>query len=386
MKRRILVWLFSILMIGILVESAVCQSHDVIVKDNLRYLVIEGSPYERGVQHGEKLKEEIHDLVKLWRADIEKTYQMDPDVFISDFLEKTNYLSSIRKHTPDILEELRGIADGADVDFNTMYAFQLVDEFWVVGPELVQNRCTSFGVKKSRRNPGYTAQTLDIPFFHGYQTLIHIKDSRNDMETFLLSFPGIVGANGMNNRPVSVCVNAITQMDYSYDGLPVAFVIRGCLEKDSFKDAVKFIKNITHGAPQNYLIGDIDHVSSFECSQNEVAEFIPFPGADYTYHTNHPLVNFNYGKGLINFLKKQGKTTQEYEPRCSRFQWLQENYHENSKTFVVDDLKSIFSNRDCNINNRSTFSCTIMVLTKNPELHITGGRPDEVPFQVFRFE
>jgi hypothetical protein len=372
-------------MTGVFVECATCQGHDVIVKDGLRYLVIEGSPYERGVQHGEKLKKEIHEVVALWKADIKKTYQMEPDTFIAEFLKKTDFISSIKKHTPGILEELKGIADGAEVDFKTMYAIQLVDEFWVVGPELVQNKCTSFGVKKSPGNPSYTAQTLDIPFFHGYQTLIHIKDPENDMETFLLTLPGFVAANGMNNRPVSVCVNAITQLDHSYDGLPVAFVIRGCLERESFNDVVKFINKITHGAPQNYLIGDADHVASFECSQNKVAEFIPFKAAGFTYHTNHPLVNFNYGKRLISELARHGKTIKEYAPRCSRLLWLLENFKEHSNKFDVDELKRIFRNRDCNINNRSTFSCTIMVLTEHPELHITGGRPDEVPFQVFRF-
>jgi len=148
--------------------------------------------------------------MKVWKTDIQKMYKMDPEIFISEFTKKTDFISSIKKHTPNILKELEGIADGAGIDFNTMYAFQLVDEFWVIGPELAQNRCTSFGVKKSIKNPSFTAQTLDIPFFHGYQTLIHMKDPKNDMETFLLTFPGFVAANGMNDRPVSVCVNAIS--------------------------------------------------------------------------------------------------------------------------------------------------------------------------------
>ena len=33
---------------------------------------------------------------------------------------------------PDLLEEVRGIADGAGVDFDTMYAYQLVDEIWAM--------------------------------------------------------------------------------------------------------------------------------------------------------------------------------------------------------------------------------------------------------------
>ncbi|MEE9503478.1 MAG: hypothetical protein V3V48_15495 [Candidatus Aminicenantaceae bacterium] len=52
----------------------------------------------------------------------------------------------------------------------------------------------------------------------------------------------------------------------------------------------------------------------------------------------------------------------------------------------VDTLNDIFSNREIIINNRGTFGCTIMKLGKNPELHISPGRPDKEPFQVFRFK
>jgi hypothetical protein len=52
----------------------------------------------------------------------------------------------------------------------------------------------------------------------------------------------------------------------------------------------------------------------------------------------------------------------------------------------VNVLKDIFRDRDTIINNRGTFGCTIMVLGENPELHISPGRPDEEPYQVFRFK
>jgi hypothetical protein len=51
----------------------------------------------------------------------------------------------------------------------------------------------------------------------------------------------------------------------------------------------------------------------------------------------------------------------------------------------VDLLKDIFRRRDIRINNTGTFGCTIMVLGEDPELHVSPGRPDEEPFQVFRF-
>jgi hypothetical protein len=52
----------------------------------------------------------------------------------------------------------------------------------------------------------------------------------------------------------------------------------------------------------------------------------------------------------------------------------------------IDTLKDILSDREIIINNRSTFGCTIMILGSLPELHISPGRPDEEPFQVFGFK
>lgn len=386
MKKLIYLWVIPYLVFGLHADKIACQEGDLVVKGNLRVLVLEGAPYNRGLNHGKMLKKEIHTLVEKWKADINKTHKMDADRFIAEFVRATDFISAIKKHTPDLLEEVKGIADGAGIDFNTMYAFQLVDEVWVIGEEIARNRCTSFGVRKTEKNPTYNAQNLDIPlFYHGYQTLLHIKDPERKLESFVFTFPGFIGANGLNNRPVSVNVNAIMQLEHSSDGLPVAFIVRGVLEKETYADAVKFLHTIKHAAGQNYIIGDVENMNSFECSENKVTKFIPFEGANFTYHTNHPLTNDNYSTELLEHLKAENKTPQEYEPYCFRFQSLKENFRDNSVTFDVEKVKTIFRSRDWKINRPSTFGCTIMVTSDNPELYISAGRPDEEPFFIFTF-
>ena len=386
MKRFIYLWVIPYVVFGLHAGKIACQSRDFVVEGNLRVLVLEGDPYERGLNHGRMLKKEIHGLVEKWKADINKTYKMDADRFIAEFVRGTDFIPAIKKHTPDLLEEVRGIADGAGIDFNTMYAFQLVDEMWVIGEEIARNRCTSFGVRKTGKNPTLNAQNLDIPlFYHGYQTLLHIKEPGRKLESFVFTFPGFIGANGMNNRPVSVNVNALMQLEHASDGLPVAFIVRGVLEKETYDDAVKFLHDIKHAAGQNYIIGDVENMASFECSENKVTKFIPFEGANFTYHTNHPLTNDNYSAELLDRIKAENKTPREYDPYCSRFKSLKENFRDNSVAFDVEKLKAIFGSRDWNINRPSTFGCTIMVTSDNPELHISAGRPDEEPFLVFTF-
>ena len=385
MRKIILLSIVSYFFYGCQTDTTPYQDSQLTIQGNLRVLVVEGTPYDRGFQHGSLLKTDIHELVNIWKNDLSDTYQMPADSFIAAFVAGTDFISAIQAHTPNLLEELRGIADGAEIDFTTMYAYQLVDEVWVLGRQIVENRCTSFGVQKTENNPTYTAQNLDIPFFHGYQTLLYVKDPSANLESFVLTFPGFIGANGMNNRPVSVVVNALMQLKPATDGLPVAFVVRGVLEKDTYTNAVDFLHNIKHAAGQNYIIGSVEQMASYECSESEVTEFVPFENAYFTYHTNHPLTNDNYTDGFLAYLQNEGMTLEEYNARCHRFNSMQANYPDNSSVFDVEELKSIFQNRDWGINNRSSFACTIMVLSDHPEFHITGGRPDEEPFQVFTF-
>ena len=363
----------------------ICQNSRLTQKGNLRIVTLEGEPYQRGFEHGKALKKEIHELLKLWRADIEQSYKVDADTFIKKFLKRTNFQKAIMRWTPDLWEELKGIAKGAEVELNTMYAFQLIDEMWVIGGDIQANNCTTIGVQKTK-SPSFVAQNLDIPrFYHGFQTLLHIKDPKTDWEAFVFTIPGLIGANGLNNHSIAVVVNAIQQLEHSLDGLPVAFIIRGILQRKTYDDAVKFIQTVKHGAPQNYMIGGSKNVGSFECSTTQVSSFVPFKDAHFTYHTNHPLANHAYSERFLEYIKSKNKTPRNYVHECPRFRALQNILKDNSIKIDASLLKEIFSDRETIINNRGTYGCTIMVLKDNPELHISPGRPDEEPFLTFTF-
>ncbi len=110
---------------------------------------VTGTPYERGVQQGRALKAQIHNVMKIWKADIERNFGMPAETFIDRFEKQTDFLPAIRQHTPQLLEELKGVAEDMKIDFKTMYVFQLIDELWAMGRELTKDKCTTFGVSKS---------------------------------------------------------------------------------------------------------------------------------------------------------------------------------------------------------------------------------------------
>jgi hypothetical protein len=351
--------------------------------EKLRIVDLEGTSYEMGKVHGQTLKNEIRDLVERWKADLVKTYRVTAEVFIQNLLKKTDFQPAIARWTPGLLDEVRGIADGAGVDFDTIYAYQLIDEVWAMDADLGLSKCTTIAAGKRNGNPAYVAQTLDIPtFYHGSQTVLRIRDKREGLETLVFTIPGVVAANGLNSRSVAVCVNAVTQLAYSPKGLPVAFIIRGILRQRSYEQAVKFLQDIQPAAPQNYVIGGPADAAAFERSAGKTSRFVPFEGAEFTYHTNHPLINDDFNPRFPETLKRREMTLEKYRTLCPRFNFLGQVLKDNSAEIDLTSLKILFQNRASGINNAGTYGCTIMVLGENPELHISPGRPDEEPFQI----
>src|SRR5436309_11919111 len=88
------------------------------------------------------------------------------------------------------------------------------------------------GVAKKGTNPAYIAQNMDLESFRdGFQTVLHIKAEGRRPEQFVFTFAGFIAANGMNSRSIGICANTLSQLRHCRDGLPVACIIRGTLER-----------------------------------------------------------------------------------------------------------------------------------------------------------
>ncbi len=360
----------------------------------VRVITLEGTPYTRGLQHGTVLKNEIHALVRLWKADLEKEYKLDAATFTRRFLQKTDFLSAMKRWTPDLIEEIKGIAAGAGVDFETMLLFQLPDEYWVNGEAIAAEHCTGLGMSRQGKQPTIIAQNLDVESYRdGYQIVLHIKHADSDLQAFVLSFPGLIGANGMNNKAVGICCNTLSQLAFCRDGLPVNCVIRGVLEQRTLDDASAFLHRIKHASGQNYIVGGRDRVVDFECSASKVCAFQPAGRHDVVWHTNHPLANDDYNAAHRERLAKHKNP----KPGSSsvRLQSVEQRLSKLPAPWDVDVFKATLSSHDsaqfpiCVSRGRGdviTFASTIMVLSERPELNITPGPPDVAAYETLTFE
>ncbi len=127
---------------GIQVGKALSAEVEMLANDQLRFVELSGTPYERGYTHGKLLKQEIQEVIRLFKEDIKQTTNEDPDQFITAFLDYTDYRTAIEKWTPSLLEELKGISDGSGVDLETIFMHQLGDEYWFNTRDVVSNENT----------------------------------------------------------------------------------------------------------------------------------------------------------------------------------------------------------------------------------------------------
>lgn len=356
-----------------------------------RVVELEGTPRERGLKHGRELREEIRGAVATWKEILRDTYQADPDLFIKQFLARTNYVPAVRKWTPGLLEEVQGISEGAGIDFPTMFAYQLVDEYWVNGGETLSERCSGIGIAATADHPAIVAQNTDLEGFRdGLQTLLHVRES-SGLEAYVLTVPGLVAGNGMNSRGVGIATNTLSQLAHDREGLPVAFVVRGVLQRGTFDEVESFLNAVPHASGQNYIVGGNGRVALFEAAAGKVVEITC--GAGFAYHTNHPLANDRTSKEGAEEMRQPnpGDSTR------TRYASLKRRLSAEPGTKALEVVAETLRSRDSEtypvcrrLKGRGTaaytFASTIMVLTgPQPTLMAAPGPPDEYEYARFRF-
>lgn len=364
---------------------------ELIAEGRLRYIQLSGTPYEIGFSHGSMLKDEIRAVTDSLKTDISRITEMNPDTFISKFLKETDFVSSMNKWTPDLLDEIKGISDGSGIDYNTILMHQLGDEFFFNTEYIMAHKCSSIGVSKTADHPTIAAQNMDIPiFFHGYQTVMKIKNKKTGLEKLILTIPGHIGITGMNNAGVSINCNILMQLDNAKKGLPVSCIVRGVTESTSLEEAVRFVNTIDHASGQNYIISGMDETHSFECSASEVVEFKPFENAHFTYHTNHPMVNTSYSKRYLEILHEQNVALDEALTICQRIPSFVSRFNEKTEDFGMKEIKEILSSRDHDgidvVSNVFTYASVIYVLDESPVFYIAPGKPHEEEYIEIKFK
>ncbi len=370
-------------------------------------IVLEGTPRQCGQIHGETRKTGILSHIEKWKTYLEISTQMNPETYIDQFLEETNLIKAVQRWTPEVLEEVEGIAEGSGVNFKIILALQLPDEEWwyqrekkgleFSGIGSSVDHCSTVGIHRQEGSPNYIAHNLDVPgYFDGYQVLLHKVDHVTNHESMIFSVDGIVALAGINNYGIGICCDAILQLNHSKDGLPVSFVNKGVLSRSNIVDAIDFVYRIKHASGQNYIISDPKRVIGLECSANKVTQQLPDRKTSIICHTNHPLVNddIKLSSNPVNSTKvpDSERVLSDSEIRLNT---LTTKLNNCSKPVEIEEIKSILSSHDFPNNpicrhktsetGPMTLGCMIMELSPLPTLYMSSSPPCSSLLTAYKF-
>lgn len=362
-------------------------------------ITLDGSPIERGIIHGETFRDKIHDGIDKWKQDIGSDTGLSPNDYLNQFIDETNFMPAITKWTPGLLKEVEGIAIGSNQEFNTIFARQLSDEEpWHRLEKKLgfkpHEKCSCIGVAPDNISPARIGQNMDMPSYHnGNQILLHIKYPNSSLESFVFTVAGKISLAGMNNAPIGICCNTVLRLNYSKNGLPEDFIVRGFLEKSSLNDALSFINNVTHASGQNYLIGGKDRVLDLECSADSKVEYISERTPGRLCHTNHAFVNKDLESNRQRLHAMTQKQQHEFESKSTskkRFETLERHLKNQNQYFTINDFKTALKSHDGPVcihdSEKISLGCLLMEFSDQPKLELSPGPPCSTKFKIYSFE
>lgn len=239
-------------------------------------ITIEGGPYQRGRQHGGQLKIAIAETIVFYRSIFEM-----PEAKI---LQHAAYFQQlIQAFNPAYLEEINGIAEGADIDVRWIVALNARTEILSHKNALVSNECTSIYFQQQ----SILGQNWDWGRALEPLTVLMAVVQPEGHVIRMITEPGIIGKIGMNSCGLGVCLNILT-LGKKLDGLPVHIVLRAILDCRSLDEARLLLENNSSGKASNVIVAQADR-DGFDIEFCGDSHFLLEPERNYLLHTNHYL-------------------------------------------------------------------------------------------------
>ncbi|HET7170404.1 MAG TPA: C45 family peptidase [Gaiellales bacterium] len=336
---------------------------------------VSGSGRERGRAHGEQQRDRIAGALERWDADVGERLGITAAEHVAGLLEATRFLPAVEQHTPDLLEEVRGIAEGGGISFERILAYNLMDEeWWYSQAPGRRHACSLVAVAGGEGRGALLAQNMDLPeVMDGGQTILR-STAPDGSRSVVLTAAGLIGLTGCNSDGVGACVNTLSMLNHSPEGLPVAFVLRGLLERRTLAGAEAFLRAVPHASGQHYAIGAGEDVASFECSAGGVAA--SDGGARRLWHTNHPLASRD-----LDPADGEPGGTADSRARLAR---LAESGAEIGSAADCEELLADSRAPLCVAPESGhgwlTFGSIAMELSRPPAVRIAPGPPDRTPW------
>lgn len=252
----------------------------------LPILALAGSPRELGRRHGQALGREIRLMRRALLAYLARLSLFAGALPLYGLL--TLLARRFRTFVPArFLEEMAGVARGADVGLGTILLLNVIDDLANNSP-----RCSALAAGGSRTGDGryLLGRNLDYPLFTDVmvrQLRLFLLEPAQGLPLASLAWPGYVGVcTGMNRAGVALAQLTAMSLDRSLKGIPAALRFRQALEGGSdVPGAARLILEAPGTIGNNLVLCSPTEAAALEISARQGAS--RYPRGGLLLATNH---------------------------------------------------------------------------------------------------
>lgn len=258
---------------------------------------VEGGPRERGRAYGEGASERIALSVEAYREVFAEYAGWD---WAKVRAEAARYEAPIAALSGGkYVEELRGIGEGAGVDFEDVLAINVRTEVMFAAKARKAAKagrsageCSAFVVLPEASANGHTliGQNWDW-LLHCFETVVVLEAIQDDGPDFVsVVEAGLLAKTGMNSSGIGLVTNAlVTEADAGEPAVPYHVALRAILDAETITDAHVALQQARRSSSANYLIGHRDGIAvNVEAAPGDFSRlFLLFPEDGVLLHTNH---------------------------------------------------------------------------------------------------
>ncbi|GAA5912654.1 hypothetical protein JCM6882_004702 [Rhodosporidiobolus microsporus] len=243
---------------------------------------VAGSPREMGVQHGTKAREQVWGSIEAYKSIFQDLAGLSWD----RVLEAARLFDApLRSGHPDLVEEMEGVAEGAQVPFVEILALNCRSEISLAEP---LDGCTSLSGKAADGSrliaQNWDWKTAIIPGI----IILHLQPSDGTPEAKMTTEAGIIGKMGHNSAGVCLVMNAIKAKSLDRNLLPIHLLMRRVLQQKSAEKARQYvIKAGGSAASVHLMVADNSTAFTLETSPKGYAFIEPSGERSLLCHTNH---------------------------------------------------------------------------------------------------
>ena len=208
-------------------KSSLLDGARVVVKDGVKILYLNGSCYEMGYQHGFLLKDEVNENMRAFMKYAEE---------ITSYVTLLAMWNETEPYIPSCyIEEMQGLADGANVSFEQAAALYMFVLF-------IDMKCFTFTAWSNATIDGrlYHIRSLDFPLvikdpvtrkYVQENSVLIVRNPEGDLKSIAPSIAGSINFyQGINEKQISIGVQVCWSYDQTLKGIPVKFKIQKILD------------------------------------------------------------------------------------------------------------------------------------------------------------